>query len=85
MILTLDGAEVGDTCAGTFGTWTGSPAYTFAWTRDGVDIVGASTRVYILVTNDVGAMIGYRVTATNAGGSASADAVPVGPVTEAAP
>jgi hypothetical protein len=54
------GETAGDTLAGTTGTWAGSPTYVYAWTRDGVDIAGPTTRVYILVTDDVGAMIGSR-------------------------
>lgn len=45
---TLDGVVVGDTLAGTMGTWTGAPTLTYQWTRGADDIAGATTRVYIL-------------------------------------
>jgi hypothetical protein len=82
---TLDGIVVGDTLAGTMGTWTGAPTLTYQWTRGADDIAGATTRVYILVDADVGSMIGYAVTTTNAGGSTTAASDPAGPVTEPAP
>jgi hypothetical protein len=65
------------------GTWT--PAglvFARQWLRNGASIWGATAVVYVPDYRDVGAMIGCRVTATNAGGSVSADAAPVGPIVE---
>ena len=75
---------VGSQLAVSGGTWTGSPTYTRQWNRAGAAIPGATAIAYTMVAADVGLMIGATVTGTNAGGSASADAAPVGPV-EAAP
>lgn len=57
------------------GTWTGSPTYTYQWTRDTVAISGATSSTYLLVADDVGTVVACTVTATNAYGSADADAV----------
>ncbi len=62
------------------GTWTGTPAitYAFQWRRCNAsggacaDIAGATGSTYDLVPADVGATIRVVVTATNAGGSGSA-------------
>jgi hypothetical protein len=56
-------------------------SYAYQWKRNGASISGATANAYTLVTADVGAMITATVTATNAAGSASATADPVGPVT----
>jgi len=37
--------------------WTGSPAFTYQWTRDGVDIVGETASTYTTVPADDGAAI----------------------------
>ena len=63
------------------GTWSGSPAPTFAyqWLRcdqNGANclaINGATASTYRLQASDVGRRLRVRVTATNAAGSASAD------------
>jgi hypothetical protein len=81
IIQSLGGVAVGDTLAGTIGAWTGSPTYVYSWQRGASDIAGATTRVYVIAAADLGAMLGYRVVATNAGGSTTVDATPVGPVT----
>jgi hypothetical protein len=52
--------------------------------RGAADIVGQITRVYVITIEDLGLMVGYRAVGTNAGGSATAEALPVGPI-EAAP
>lgn len=51
------------------GTWSGSPTYAYQWTRNGVDIGGATASTYTLVTADTARDVNCRVTATNAGGS----------------
>jgi hypothetical protein len=68
------------------GSWSGSGnVYTRVWRRDGASIAGATAATYTMVDEDVGSMVGCTVTATNAGGSASADAAEVGPVLPASP
>jgi len=56
-----------------------------AMAKGGAPIAGATGAGYTFVEADLGAMIGLRVTATNAGGSANANAAEVGPIVEAAP
>lgn len=63
---------VGQTLSCTTGTWTGSPAFTYQWKRDGVNIGGATSSTYLLVSDDGGTTATCAVTGTNAGGSASA-------------
>jgi len=77
---------VDSTLLTSLGTWSGSAAnYSFQWKRGGVNIAGATTNVYTLVSADLGAMITVTVTATNTAGSASATSAAVGPVTITAP
>lgn len=78
-------AIVGQVLSATAGTWSGSPAPTYAyqWTRDSVDIVGATSETYTLTSSDLADYIRVRVTATNSVGSASATSGAVGPVTTA--
>lgn len=60
------------------GTWSGSPTYTYQWQRAATsggsysNISGATSSTYTLVSADVGQYLKVNVTATNAGGSASA-------------
>jgi hypothetical protein len=64
----------GDTLTCSPGTWTGAPtSTTFQWLRDGAPIPGATSADYTVTDADVGASIVCRVTATNSGGSTSAD------------
>lgn len=58
------------------GTWTGSPTgYTYQWLRSGVAISGATSASYTLTALDVGASkVSCSVTATNSGGSVTANA-----------
>jgi hypothetical protein len=67
----------------TPGTWSGSPTYAYQWKRD-VTNVGTNTNTYTSVTGDVGSTITVVVTATNAGGNASATSAAVGPITTSA-
>jgi hypothetical protein len=77
---------VGTTLLTSSGTWSGTTAsYTYQWKRGGVNIAGATTSSYLLVTADLGANITVTVTATNTAGSANATSAAVGPVTVAAP
>lgn len=78
-------AQEGQVLTASTGTWTGTPAPTYAtqWRRGGVAISGATGATYTLVTADVGAAITVTVTATNASGSASATSTATGTVTAA--
>ena len=75
------------------GTWTGTPAVTFTyqWRRcnaDGTacqDMPAATGSTYDLTAADIGASIRVVVTATNAGGTASATTAALGPVLATAP
>ncbi len=69
----------GQTLSASDGSWTNAPtSYAYAWqdcdTSGGAcaDIAGAGSSSYTLATGDVGHTIRAVVTATNAGGSASA-------------
>jgi hypothetical protein len=84
-ITTLAGLEVGDQVVCSVGTWTGSPTLGRQWLRGGAPIAGEVGVAYNLADDDLGAMIGCVVTATNLGGSAAANAAEVGPVLPAPP
>lgn len=64
---------IGGSLSCTTGTWSGSPTYAYQWRRAGVNIGGATASSYTPVATDIGRAIDCVVTATNAGGSASAD------------
>jgi hypothetical protein len=66
----LSGSDrVGGRASCTAGAWTGAPtSFAFQWLRDGEVIAGQIGSSYKLRTADLGARIGCRVTATNAGG-----------------
>lgn len=66
---------VGSTLTTTNGTWTGYPAptFTYQWQRAGVNIGGATSSTYVLVTADLGSAIRCVVTGTNTSGAASAN------------
>ena len=74
---------VGSTLTTTHGTWTGSPAPTYAyqWKRGGANISGATANSNLLVTADLASTITVTVTATNTAGSDSATSSGVGPIT----
>jgi len=84
-------ASAGSTLTASTGTWTGSPAPTFAyqWERcDGAgancsDIGGATASTYLVAAADAGSTIRVRVTATNAAGSAAATSAQTAAVTAA--
>ncbi len=65
--------SIGQTVSTTDGTWTGSPAFTYQWRRDGASIGSATSSSYVLTSSDIGPAIDCVVTGTNAGGNASAD------------
>lgn len=78
-------ARVGQTLTGTNGTWTGTPAPTYArqWKADGANISGATASTYTLTSAELGKAITLAVTATNAAGSADATSAPTAAVTAA--
>lgn len=81
--------EVGTTLSCTTGTWTATPAPTYAYQwqyNDGTwhDIAGATSSTWVVDVSgvvDVGDTIKCVVTATNGAGSGSADSNTLGPLT----
>lgn len=71
-------APQGSTLSCSTGTWThqgGTIAtYAYQWTRDGVNIAGATASTYTTLSADHGTAVGCKVTATNTGGSSTATA-----------
>lgn len=67
---------VGQTLTVSAGTWSGTPvpSYTYQWKRAGINISGATSSTYLLLTADQGKDVSCDVTATNASGSATATA-----------
>ena len=86
-------AREGQTLTAAPGSWTGTTPMSFAyqWRRcDGsgsacADIVMANSANYTLTPADAGAAIVLRVTAANAGGSATAESQPTGVVVDPQP
>ena len=91
-------AQEGSTVTAGAGTWSGTPTitYTYQWRRcdsagnNCVDIAGQTATTYTLVAADVGKTLRVVVTATNAGGTASATSPattgnPAAPVNTALP
>ena len=82
---------VGQMLSCSQGSWSQSPtSYTYQWTRDGINIAGATTSTYFVVTADASHFIGCSVTAVNANGSASASSntiavAAIAPTNSAAP
>lgn len=72
----LTGTAIYDETLNTFfGTWTGVPTitYTYQWQRNAVNISGATSSTYRLVSADTGTAIRCVVTATNLAGVVSAN------------
>lgn len=65
---------LGNVLQAAVGTWTGDTPMTFAyqWIKGGVDISGATSSSYTILSGDVGSSITVRVTTTNHFGSVSA-------------
>lgn len=67
-------AHVGDTLTANDGTWTFAPTFTYQWERADADrsnvtpIQGATSKTYVLTTNDAGKLICVRVTGSNSVG-----------------
>ena len=69
----ITGSNVGAASTCTTGTWNGSPtSYTYQWKVNGGNIGGATNSSYTPVAGDAGKTLSCAVTATNAGGSATA-------------
>ena len=68
-------AQVDQVLSTTDGTWQGVSAITFAyqWRRDGIDISGANSSTYTLVSADYATDIDCVVTASNSFGSVNAE------------
>ena len=65
-------ASVGNTLSSTTGTWTsntGIVSYLYQWTRDGVNILGATNNTYTLVSADLNTHIVCKVAATDTDGT----------------
>jgi hypothetical protein len=80
--------QQGQTLTATPGTWMYSPTYAYQWQDCGtvcVNISGATGSTYTLQSSDVNQKVDVAVTATNAGGSASAVSPTVGPVSAVNP
>lgn len=75
-------AAVGGTLTAARGTWYPEPnsGFTYQWTRDGVDIAGATAATRVLTAADAGAVLRVRVTADHAGTRESATSAPTAPV-----
>jgi len=78
--VTTDGTPApGETVSCSTGTWSGSPTYTYQWQKDTVSIGGATSSSYVLQAGDASHSIRCVVTATNAGGGASANSNAITP------
>ena len=78
--------EVDQVLTTTDGTWQGLQpiTITYQWRRDTVNISGATSNTYTLVSADLNALVDCQVTATNSIRSTSVDTNDLGPI-EAAP
>jgi hypothetical protein len=67
---------VGNTVSADVGAWSGYPypSFTYAWDATGSSLTDST---YVIQPSDLGISLALRVTATNASGSAFADAAPV--------
>jgi len=67
--------QTGSVLSVTTGTWTGTAAtYSYQWSRNGTSISGATSATYSIPAENLNALFGCIVTATNAAGNASAAA-----------
>ncbi len=68
------GSGAGTVVACSSGTWTNVPTkYTYQWQKDGSNIGGATGGEYLVASGDIGHDISCIVTASNLGGSATAN------------
>jgi hypothetical protein len=84
--VTTDGTPAtGETITSDHGTWTGTGiTYAYQWYRGVSPITGETAASYTLLVTDEGANITCRVTATNGGGSATANSNIIVPAVTAA-
>lgn len=68
---------VGQTLTCDEGDWTGSPAFTYQWLRDGADIGGETGRDHVVVSADADHDLSCHVTGTNDDGSDEATSAEV--------
>ena len=79
-------AEIGQTLTATAGTWSAVPALTYQWMRcDGggsgcAPIGGATAATYTVAADDATHTLRVQETATNGGGTATADSAATGAV-----
>lgn len=78
-------AKVGETLSVSNGTISNGSVTARQWRRGSANISGATGSTYALVSADEGATITCRLTATGAGGTATATTAGVGPVAAADP
>lgn len=67
-------ATAGDTLTCAPGAWSEASTYTYAWTRDGTIIPGASSTTYTVTSADEGHRVGCAVTGTGTPASRTATA-----------
>jgi fibronectin-binding autotransporter adhesin len=65
------GGHPGDVITCDPGSWTGSPTFTFAWSRDGTPVAGQTGPTYTLTADDAGHEVRCIVVAHNAGGDST--------------
>jgi Phage tail repeat like len=63
--------SVGSTILASAGGWTYMPTFAYQWKLNGIDIVGATSKKYTIISSDIGKTISFSVVATNAKGSVS--------------
>ncbi|GAA4740549.1 hypothetical protein GCM10023350_26250 [Nocardioides endophyticus] len=70
----VGGGSVGTALTCSPGSWSGAGGvqYSYAWSRNGVPIAHTASSKYVVLNADTGSVLGCTVTATAAGGSASA-------------
>lgn len=74
---------LGATLTASRGTWVETTGYSYQWIRDGQPITGAIETTYVPTTADLDKQLNVLVTGSNAGGSKTVGASPVGPVERA--
>ncbi len=81
--------RVGETVAADVGTWSHGTTFTYQWTRDGADIVDATSSTYTLVSADATHEVAVKVTGTVPGIldpiTTTSSAVPVAPAAVVTP
>jgi len=65
--------QVGETLTAFPGVWAPFADLTYQWKVDGVNVPGASASTYVPVVGDIGKAVSVEVTATNTGGTATAE------------